>query len=809
MQPEEVIVSPGSILGIPIDYVMDFDLDINQNGGSFTLTLVNELSFSIPTKVDTTIFGSLKGVVDDISLSKGNSGNLILVTGRVMLKAFMSIKPRIYISNTPWLVNSVPVDYLNDMSDFENDPIYKIIPDMTFVKLALQIANDNAVSIRFKGGHIDYKIYKFEVSNSSNLLSIFQQLAYDAGASAVYNNGFIDIIPWSYVGGSQDNIPLDDCLSDIVVTSVKSEYESIVLKSSDEITPYNSFYGGLPQKITSLTFTSGSISLKDYSFGSGVVRADKQWYFPTDELIDNPLEIAGKENLNLWYEVKTFTDVEKATKKAISNILYTNVGVESAWDYETFGSQDIDYKQVIKQYNNLPGNKYININEIISNHIINTNTYKVLLRWNRAQTLIRNTEDIHPIIYVLPDSDFPEELGTEQYTIPHKGELTLADLNNAPASPFSKATYPGIIDTGFEVPSLIVGSSPDGIGLEVKINRDKSFYLNMVFTSQRGLRKYPVNSRQTPIIDISAAFYTSLFSNANFVVKNSFVNVSVSSLPEGVDSLANHILNVIERTTARYIIPGTFGDSIPDVGSSVTPIANISTPEDDIFDKINFENWVIANSYQIVQVMPIFGPEGEEIPEQARLVIDRAIATEYSGPFSLGAAFKNFMSTGVMRASINGEYASFVDSGLVQDNLEAIEGSWSIYGLRRITTPATLLLGSGGNGINYSGINIERDQVFTSLQNGMKNPKVYESPLITDFMGNNSHIRRLGQAMLTNINKRFKNFSANFIARNNNLYTIGESIKVDGNVGQIVSYKIKISDQTMTKTVNCGAVGTL
>lgn len=804
----EIHINVGSVLGISAKYLISLSINGDQFGGSFSAVFNSDFASQIAEKTPVTVFSNLVGIVDSSTVSQGVSGRVVRIDGRLALPNMLSTKAKVFQSRLPWLCEGKPVPYLNDLSAFESDPSYELIDDMRAMDVIRKIGNMHSVPVQGSLA-INYRMFTYRLEANRSVMEVMQEIALAGASNAIYENGQVRILPWSATNeGSGISEGLNHVENDFEYTSVKSEFDSVIIEGSSTMTPYNSFYGGMPEKIASVSFSAGSVSLKDLTIGSGVNQASEEWVFPVDETTDDPNDAFNSSGTNLWAKVDFLNEIDRVTRKSLSNTLLTNSRVDSAWTYVAYSSGQVDYAKFLETYKSFEDRLNQNIGGAVSDAIVNENSFLALLRWSKAFTTVVVSDDIHPRVYVEPSSDAPEKLGPNQFgQVPHTNEIALQGADGIPTS------FSGSPLADYFLLPMELRVAPPGIGFNVSLDLDRSFPLSVVFTEERSSKVYPANSAISHTLRITDAYRTEQFGTVELKKGFNVFEVESSSFEPDEDAeintLADHLRAVQERTASFYLVPKAVGEVIPVKGGTVVPTGNISSYASSVYEDIDFEDELMANALAIKQITPVYDSEQVPDPNKALIITHSSSKIDYSGVYSFCLPFVNQLGVSKMRVSTDGTYLPFTDSGLVQENTDPISGSWSLYGLKRIMTPATVVRGPSGSHVNYSGINAERDASFKGTVDGLANPKTIKSDLVTDFMGSNSHLQSLANELYSIINKPFIAYSPTFIAADLALPKIGGSINVGGKSSQVVSWSVRIDHKGFRKTLNCGRLPTL
>jgi len=135
-----------TILGTSPENVLSIDFNITQFGGEFDIVLIgrnydytvagSHIVYQYDPNDLVNVFGSLQGVIDDITTPVGRAGLLTRVYGKFVLPHTRVIKAKTYMSSTPFRVPGGDIDesehIVNNSILFEEDPTITFIYNMTF-----------------------------------------------------------------------------------------------------------------------------------------------------------------------------------------------------------------------------------------------------------------------------------------------------------------------------------------------------------------------------------------------------------------------------------------------------------------------------------------------------------------------------------------------------------------------------------------------------------------------------------------------------------------------------------------------------
>lgn len=843
-----------AILGVHPDNVLSIDFDINQLGGSFDVTLIGRDFNYFTQNTVVNVFGSLQGIIGDITYANGSSGKLTRIYGHLTLPNTRIVKARTYMSTQSFRVPggdfSESSHIANNTVLYEEDPSITFIDNMTFSNLFQRICSDHGIITFFLGSYINYPIYRYTLSASRKLLESLEELAQHAACNITINPLGINVIPW----GENSNISLslynDDLLNNFDYTEDISNYDSVQIQSSSEITPYNSSYIGKPERIGSLSFVSGPSQLNDISIGYNNLADTKQWEFPVEVVSQNIETAKSKTSENSWFSSEMLfnsTETKEGDKVPVAFHPYSSTLLTKFWDYIVERVGNLDYRSFYRKLATYaPSLKTYIDEELKSNVISDINDYEykesrilTLIRWSRARTKIEAVGDIHPYIYVVPSNVAPEITALDDLSIiPDRQELSLVSPGLTDVTGIKSISGTSIETFSFpeQTPPALSGIVPDGIGFVADFNVDGSFYVDAVFNQYRRKKKY-VSSHA-----VTFSYYAdSLVTPTNFgtgatltMAKNS-QNGLITLNGGNDDGLKNYAANFMSALGrfSRLIVVGTSLPSSnwdPDTTKATELSSTILTARkavevsSDLNNTYAAEDSVNKNTYYINSAAPV-SENGNSSKVQVEVVMDRATPQAISGSsfkFAKERTSYNTFNYSKVQYSHTGQYESkFVDSGLNEENTETIQGSWTLYGLRRKTYPAVYFAQGSGQVsqsvplrefLVYKGVPSSEDEEPQINTQG-PNIKFINSSLVTDYIDqNSSHIVLLGRAIYKEINRKVKLFTISFPMQTeltSSIPSIGTTCKVQdvygSHTGTIINVKGSISRQSgAIITVNTG-----
>lgn len=806
LPPREVPVNIPSILGVSRDNILSFDCEASQFGASFSFrfVLAESETLTIAENSYITLLPGVLAFVDDVVYSVSSSGKTYTVTGRVLSPDMYRVKSTWYVTSEEFRsIGTIP--HVTQPKDVGRTGSVQVVADLSFTVLITRICSDNGIPLRIVGSPLDYKIHAFYLDGSSDLSQTLQSLCLQAGANLIVRYNEFIVIPWGF-GHSNHTLPGADTTIDLKTSTDNFPFKDLILKGSDEPTPWNGFYIGLPEKIATLNFEAGPIAVKDISYGSGVVQPSKDWIFPED-------------GINNWQTFSIAFSSSGAAGSPLPNFISSTLNISSIWDYKYLGPGQIDYRRMFADLKSLPKSANISAASVANDYKNGTNpVYKGLVAWKNMYTVVPNSEDIFPIMYVLPSDIAPDQPGKDLFDIPDGQQLILS-YTNTQASISGNADFDtnASFTTGVLPPPEFTGITPNGYGVTCKdsngnvgFNPDGSFVLPATFSTSRALKKVISEPAQTMAkVYIQNGFYTALFTKASFEVNSTRVHIkfpSFTSQNTKSPHLADHLRTVMHRTQARAIsLKRPAGAQlIPNFGPSITAGDigyTVETLSEQAF--VDAEDADLRNNYNIVDILPEYDNDGNIDPNGAFILITPPSATARTdAPFTFFRERHNhkYSLRGTEKVSTNGVLTNFaLESGLVDENSESIQASWSVYAVKRKTYPVTVL-----NGVPYYfGLSDEKDAVNNAIIDAVKTKftKNVTAPNITHTVGNGSDLVQLSQRILAYMSSSFSRSSRTFAAQTINIPPIG-AVCADG---IIVSSSISISDSGAFISVNCGA----
>ncbi len=806
LPPKNVPVVIPSILGVPKKNILSFNIDASQFGATFTLNCVmaNNESLSIAENSYISILPNVFGFVDDVVYNiSPTAGKTYTITGRMLTPDMYNVKSMWYVTDQQFRAPG-QIPHVSQAQDLVKTGAVKVIPNLNFLSLIQSICQDNGINFKVVGDVLNYKVFSYYLDATQDITQSLQALALQAGCNLVVRSGELVFIPWGAAYGNF-TVGENSVTVDYKISTDTFPFKNLILKGSDEPTPWNAFYVGLPEKIASLNFEAGPISVKDISYGSGVVQPSKDWVFPED-------------GVNEWQTFSIqFSSVGTAGNPVMNQVSST-LGVDAIWDYTYLDSNAYDYRTMFSDLKSTKDSTPVNIDSVSELYKNGANpTYKGLLRWKNAYTVVSNTEDFHPKLYILPSDIAPDYPSFGTMELEDNQEIRISyDGSQESISGSSDFYQESQFINGVILPQEFGSITPNGYGITCKdssgndgFNPDGSFVLPLTFSSIRAFKKKIDEPGVMPKIYIENGFYTSLFTQATFTQGSTRVKIEFTDFAgQSTKSphLADHIRKVMQRTFATVITPDRPGSSvlIPKDGPSVTA-GEIGYRAETLADQSAFdpEDVWFNNSYKIVDVFPELNNDGDLVADVAYIIIyPPSRVTTNKQRFTFYREHHNHtVSPAYAKRSTTGTFTVFgYSSGLVAENSESIKGSWSAYGIRRKVFPTTVVNGQPF----YFGISESSDIQNSAAIDAAKTKftKNVTAQNITYNVGTNSDLVRLSTRILNYMFSQFSRSSRTYAPSNIEIPPIGALCKD----GIIVSSSVSISDSGALITVNCGAL---
>jgi len=780
--------------GLSPSVIGSFNLNMSQNGGTFTLVLENQFNSHTYVKNQfVTVFrrGSLEytGTINELIPGRTKGGVALTITGTVNPPAIKYISKCTFMSNQKFTVPDFPTTtaLANDKTAFEDDETIKFLGNSNFsptvAEVMQNIAAFSGVAINVDQvielpQQLNYKVYRY-VLGANNVFDALEELAKACGCNAVtrmISPGVFGV----FIVDHQRRVfnhtyEFSDTLDGLEPASTVTDFTGLVIHGSSDITPYNSSYAGVPESVGTISFESGPVALIDFSKGEGVVQKQDQWEFPEEE------------TQNKWSQI-TIDPTAEHTFTEISR----NLPVTQCWDYKLVSENPVTFSSLTNQF--LSNFTITGVNPSApkpDSNVLTRRVFKYLVSWAKAVYTLKQVGDIYPKVLVIP-RDAPDMV--ERFDIPD---------NEFNTKLFSYSVFAGNT-LNANLPSKLSLITPSGYSINVFKNKnltqmgftqDGGCYIGLIPRSRQvlGLPVYPqLQMVQTSVTEITGV----QFDTVDFTLGSDVVVVTS----------ANYVAVDGFVTLASFLR----GKRNPNLTTEYSIVRATSSKTAD------------PNNYTIREILEETLPDGTQNKDKALIKIaNKARKTTTGDKFYFAKADSVGLNQESLRELVNpnNNKVLILDSGVVQQNRESLKGEWTLYGFRRKVYTPTLVASLSTPGMYFL---YDIDDPNDSLTNAQKieqvagfNPREISSSLITDFLAPLeffTHLSQLALKIKEILNTEYFMFSPTFMDRGQPIPEVGDSLTINNGLAQgqaitskVIGWNLSVSRQGGSRiTINCG-----